>query len=149
MNEIVGRTQLREAVRAFCKALRLRPNWTAALCGLGCVYQIVATISVDKNYDRAIRVLGQAADLAPDSPTVHYNLARALSVASLTDKKHSVDDALEELETAVELGFDKGEQLRNDEDFRALHTDDRYWNCLLYTSPSPRDRQKSRMPSSA
>ena len=24
-----------------------------------------------------------------------------------------------------------------------------YWACLLYTSPSPRDRQKSRMPSSA
>ena len=23
------------------------------------------------------------------------------------------------------------------------------WVCLLYTSPSPRDRQKSRMPSSA
>ena len=32
--------------------------------------------------------------------------------------------------------------------------DSTYWNsldtsCLLYTSPSPRDRQKSRMPSSA
>ena len=26
---------------------------------------------------------------------------------------------------------------------------DRNYNCLLYTSPSPRDRQKSRMPSSA
>ena len=26
---------------------------------------------------------------------------------------------------------------------------DLLWNCLLYTSPSPRDRQKSRMPSSA
>ena len=26
---------------------------------------------------------------------------------------------------------------------------DRYLTCLLYTSPSPRDRQKSRMPSSA
>ena len=25
----------------------------------------------------------------------------------------------------------------------------KYLNCLLYTSPSPRDRQKSRMPSSA
>ena len=24
-----------------------------------------------------------------------------------------------------------------------------YYHCLLYTSPSPRDRQKSRMPSSA
>ena len=27
--------------------------------------------------------------------------------------------------------------------------DGKYTNCLLYTSPSPRDRQKSRMPSSA
>jgi len=26
---------------------------------------------------------------------------------------------------------------------------DLFGNCLLYTSPSPRDRQKSRMPSSA
>ena len=26
---------------------------------------------------------------------------------------------------------------------------DQYYDCLLYTSPSPRDRQKSRMPSSA
>ena len=26
---------------------------------------------------------------------------------------------------------------------------DKYEGCLLYTSPSPRDRQKSRMPSSA
>ena len=26
---------------------------------------------------------------------------------------------------------------------------DHIWTCLLYTSPSPRDRQKSRMPSSA
>ena len=27
--------------------------------------------------------------------------------------------------------------------------EDAAWACLLYTSPSPRDRQKSRMPSSA
>ena len=26
---------------------------------------------------------------------------------------------------------------------------ERFWNCLLYTSPSPRDRSLSRMPSSA
>ena len=26
---------------------------------------------------------------------------------------------------------------------------EQYWNCLLYTSPSPRDRTRSRMPSSA
>ena len=29
------------------------------------------------------------------------------------------------------------------------HTLDQFMSCLLYTSPSPRDRQKSRMPSSA
>ena len=29
------------------------------------------------------------------------------------------------------------------------YEDDMGMNCLLYTSPSPRDRQKSRMPSSA
>ena len=28
-------------------------------------------------------------------------------------------------------------------------TSENCWICLLYTSPSPRDRQKSRMPSSA
>eukprot|EP00656_Telonema_subtile_P054878 TRINITY_DN8300_c0_g1_i1.p1 TRINITY_DN8300_c0_g1~~TRINITY_DN8300_c0_g1_i1.p1 ORF type:complete len:506 (+),score=139.01 TRINITY_DN8300_c0_g1_i1:134-1651(+) len=28
-------------------------------------------------------------------------------------------------------------------------THDQYWDCLLYTSPSPRDRTRSRMPSSA
>ena len=27
--------------------------------------------------------------------------------------------------------------------------DDALWDCLLYTSPSPRDRTRSRMPSSA
>ena len=31
----------------------------------------------------------------------------------------------------------------------AIGKDDCGCNCLLYTSPSPRDRQKSRMPSSA
>ena len=38
--------------------------------------------------------------------------------------------------------------------FNAIHIDSIGWalflgSCLLYTSPSPRDRQKSRMPSSA
>ena len=32
---------------------------------------------------------------------------------------------------------------------RVQEVDLLYWICLLYTSPSPRDRQKSRMPSSA
>ena len=40
------------------------------------------------------------------------------------------------------------EDLKRLEEYRAeLGTD--YYNCLLYTSPSPRDRTRSRMPSSA
>ena len=31
----------------------------------------------------------------------------------------------------------------------SIYETDPLYNCLLYTSPSPRDRQKSRMPSSA
>ena len=34
-------------------------------------------------------------------------------------------------------------------DIEAEITDNKTYSCLLYTSPSPRDRQKSRMPSSA
>ena len=33
--------------------------------------------------------------------------------------------------------------------FDAVFTAEAWGSCLLYTSPSPRDRQKSRMPSSA
>ena len=32
---------------------------------------------------------------------------------------------------------------------RIIEADNNIYHCLLYTSPSPRDRQKSRMPSSA
>ena len=32
---------------------------------------------------------------------------------------------------------------------RGPQSEEEIWACLLYTSPSPRDRQKSRMPSSA
>ena len=39
-----------------------------------------------------------------------------------------------------ELGVREGDKV-------AIHSE--YRHCLLYTSPSPRDRQKSRMPSSA
>ena len=44
----------------------------------------------------------------------------------------------------------RGESLKevifNEDDSKIHNT---HWTCLLYTSPSPRDRQKSRMPSSA
>ena len=49
------------------------------------------------------------------------------------------------LSTAMMRSFENREDtVVFDEPFYA-----HYLSCLLYTSPSPRDRQKSRMPSSA
>ena len=42
---------------------------------------------------------------------------------------------------------DEDDEEKDDEDLSLLVKNVR--SCLLYTSPSPRDRQKSRMPSSA
>ena len=43
------------------------------------------------------------------------------------------------------------EEMKTDSDLEKLllHLTRRYMNCLLYTSPSPRDKRQSRMPSSA
>ena len=41
---------------------------------------------------------------------------------------------------------------RNDADWEDWDLSDKckkYWSCLLYTSPSPRDMRRARMPSSA
>ena len=42
-----------------------------------------------------------------------------------------------------------GERRNTDELIKAAQQVEDLTGCLLYTSPSPRDRQKSRMPSSA
>ena len=48
----------------------------------------------------------------------------------------------------VALSFYLGRRATSSEGYFAAHGQIP-WFCLLYTSPSPRDRQKSRMPSSA
>ena len=49
-------------------------------------------------------------------------------------------------QTSTELAWEEFSTELQDELQRVVNA---YWDCLLYTSPSPRDRQKSRMPSSA
>ena len=48
--------------------------------------------------------------------------------------------------------YNSNEEIIGCVNFDKLNADsalEMYWNCLLYTSPSPRDLSTSRMPSSA
>ena len=76
------------------------------------------------------------------------------------DDSGLLDASLDRTRVGVLLGAGTGDLLRNEEYYFALLTEgiDRtrptwihhhFSNCLLYTSPSPRDRTRSRMPSSA
>ena len=73
------------------------------------------------------------------------------SVVELTAEENAYYDAGEKA-WADGTAAREMEQIRNHRDNLLTKTD---WmalgdvTCLLYTSPSPRDRQKSRMPSSA
>ena len=72
--------------------------------------------------------------------------------AAIRDHRLSVDDD----QARPTITTDNGNQVavgdrvatrRNDRDLDVANRDQ--WTCLLYTSPSPRDRTRSRMPSSA
>ena len=55
-----------------------------------------------------------------------------------------------QFDPAVKFSNPKKAMFRINRDVRFAHDKSPYkTRCLLYTSPSPRDRQKSRMPSSA
>ena len=73
---------------------------------------------------------------------IAINLAKNY-VASSSYKKQRMNTSIEDGE--IEIRSYEGSELSliHDESMKDIR------NCLLYTSPSPRDRQKSRMPSSA
>ena len=80
---------------------------------------------------------------------------------SISFKKNLLSVQEELLRFAYKLTADREEanDLLQETSLKALDNEDKYipdtnfkgwmYTCLLYTSPSPRDRQKSRMPSSA
>ena len=91
-------------------------------------------------------------------PVSHEEMAEALSACGLIDVTIEYDD--EARTDFVEIG---DTEISDAELTCAFHTQDRtgyflnwhestwprYRDCLLYTSPSPRDLSTSRMPSSA
>ena len=59
-------------------------------------------------------------------------------------EEQSLEEIFSDLEQTIKK-MEEGE-ISLEESFQLYHQG---MDCLLYTSPSPRDRQKSRMPSSA
>ena len=59
------------------------------------------------------------------------------------------DDFLKVRETLTRIGVASRKEKKIYQSCHILHKQGRYYLCLLYTSPSPRDTLLSRMPSSA
>ena len=78
-------------------------------------------------------------------------LNRKSTETAAQENSVSFEDILRQKQTTAEsqeLRFSKHAQGRLNDRHINL-SDEQNESCLLYTSPSPRDRQKSRMPSSA
>ena len=68
---------------------------------------------------------------------------------SRTKKDETFEDEDEDEDEDHYEDDDEDEDLEDDEDDTSEASDDEDEDCLLYTSPSPRDQRGSRMPSSA
>ena len=67
-----------------------------------------------------------------------------------TGGRRTLDDLFEEAHSCQEIPVDlSNEEIRSENSFNALESKELDKDCLLYTSPSPRDKRQSRMPSSA
>ena len=90
-------------------------------------------------------------DYDDEPATTPQKTVVVLAAAKVQAESEYLDvDVVEEDSGALPLGATA--QLAFDQDVLPLEFDDNtatFTVCLLYTSPSPRDRQRSRMPSSA
>ena len=71
----------------------------------------------------------------------------------MENKRRKIHEELEVVQEGFANGVAPGFPLSDSEKYNMINKATKaygeFLDCLLYTSPSPRDRQKSRMPSSA
>ena len=120
----------------------MNPNLTSAKLRLGVNIDHIATIRNARGGDHPDPVAGafEAIRAGADGITAHLR----------EDRRHINDDDMERLQKLcqaenVPLNF----EMAAVKDMVEIAKRIKPQACLLYTSPSPRDRQKSRMPSSA
>ena len=83
-----------------------------------------------------------------DLNTVKFFMNNVQELESILSKKRFADHNLE----SVDMFIDSVKQFADRElfpYFKEMDENPAHYNCLLYTSPSPRDATLSRMPSSA
>ena len=87
-----------------------------------------------------------AEDRAPRQIVVHAQYIKDLSFENPNAPDILIDPPSQ---PDVEIGVNVGARGLNSEQYEVMLSLSARANCLLYTSPSPRDMRRSRMPSSA
>jgi len=95
----------------------------------------IAALSKTGDYPEAEKCCREAVETIPHSPDGHYNLACTLA------KQGKTDEALASLETAVKLGFNGVDRIRQDDDLSSLHDQERFQDVVKHAAtakPDPR-----------
>ena len=101
----------------------------------------IAYDTIETPFDKSGKILGGCATYIGLS-TIHFdNRCGLVSIVGNDFEKQYLDILIQK---GIDLG---GVEVHPTE--KTFFWSGRYHNCLLYTSPSPRDRTRSRMPSSA
>ena len=167
MEQVAVYTNMEDSTRLILAAPRVRDRTSAALVLILILPLLSPFMAVEASQVRAedfgivseLHDVLSERDVVLDSGQIELDANNALSpvrngVRSLgsTDPLTHIDTALDGL--IVEPSTPQGAEhpqpvgiLLGDEAPPGLV--DTIWSCLLYTSPSPRDRTRSRMPSSA
>ena len=107
--------------------------------------------------DQVVEQLQELAEVFPDSPLPWLNLSQVyLERDEFEQAKKAAEQGLKVEPGEVGLVFNRALALEEMGDYEAAIVGFKHcievnphYPCLLYTSPSPRDRTRSRMPSSA
>jgi hypothetical protein len=103
---------------------------------LDALVELGATLTRMRRYAEGLMVDMRLARLRPEEPIVHYNLACSLALVGRGD------EALDELERAVDLGYEDCDHLVKDKDLRSLRGTTRFDDLVkrlkeLESGPAP------------
>ena len=98
--------------------LKESPDFVEALSALAEVY------TRSGEYEKGLNIDKRLAVLCPQNPLVFYKLACSFALTG------SSEESLETLEAAVRFGYDEPEHMKQDQDLKVLHSDERFWKLL-------------------